>query len=159
MNDDVDDGVVKPHFYVEAVKDAAPSTSSSEPASSSSARASHPEWDRMDAMALLGGWTDPDDHRRYFLKSGDEVEARYALVRLLLDYSRPLSPSIREWLAALFVPSENRTGERMANRQIVNQSINNPTFTRPIEEKASERRSGFSLEFFASCASTKRPCF
>src|ERR1700693_1676013 len=29
----------------------------------------------------------------------------------------------------------------------INQSINNPTFTRRIEEKASERRSGFSLEF------------
>jgi Double zinc ribbon len=42
---------------------------------------------------------------------------------------------------------------------IINQSINKPTFTRRIEEKASERRSGFSLEFFASCASTKRPCF
>jgi probable HAF family extracellular repeat protein len=38
-------------------------------------------------------------------------------------------------------------------------SINNPTFTRRIEEKASERRSGFSVEFFASCAWTKRPCF
>ena len=41
----------------------------------------------------------------------------------------------------------------------INQSITNPTFTRRIEEKASERRSGFSLEFFASCAWTKRPCF
>ena len=41
----------------------------------------------------------------------------------------------------------------------INQSINNPTFTQRIEEKASERRSGFSLEFFASCAWTKRPCF
>jgi len=41
----------------------------------------------------------------------------------------------------------------------INQSINTPTFTRRIEEKASERRSGFSLEFFASCAWTKRPCF
>ena len=41
----------------------------------------------------------------------------------------------------------------------INQSINSPTFTRRIEEKASERRSGFSLEFFASCAWTKRPCF
>jgi hypothetical protein len=41
----------------------------------------------------------------------------------------------------------------------INQSINNPTFTRRIEEKASERRNGFSLEFFASCAWTKRPCF
>jgi len=42
---------------------------------------------------------------------------------------------------------------------IINQSITNPTFTRRNEEKASERRSGFSLEFFASCAWTKRPCF
>jgi hypothetical protein len=41
----------------------------------------------------------------------------------------------------------------------INQSIINPTFTRRIEEKASERRSGFSLECFASCAWTKRPCF
>ena len=41
----------------------------------------------------------------------------------------------------------------------INQSITKPTFTRRIEEKASERRSGFSLEFFASCAWTKRPCF
>jgi sugar lactone lactonase YvrE len=41
----------------------------------------------------------------------------------------------------------------------INQSITNPTFTRRIEEKASERRSGFSLECFASCAWTKRPCF
>ena len=44
-------------------------------------------------------------------------------------------------------------------KRYINQSINNPTFTRRIEEKASERRSGFSLEFFASCAWTKRPCF
>src|ERR1017187_610832 len=43
--------------------------------------------------------------------------------------------------------------------RVINQSINSPTFTRRIEEKASERRSGFSLEFFASCAWTKRPCF
>jgi len=42
---------------------------------------------------------------------------------------------------------------------VINQSINNPTFTRRIEEKASERRSGFSLEFFASSAWTKQPCF
>jgi hypothetical protein len=41
----------------------------------------------------------------------------------------------------------------------INQSITNPTFKRRIEEKASERRSGFSPEFFASCAWTKRPCF
>ena len=43
--------------------------------------------------------------------------------------------------------------------ETINQSINTPTFTQRIEEKASERRSGFSLEFFASCAWTKRPCF
>jgi hypothetical protein len=41
----------------------------------------------------------------------------------------------------------------------IDQSMNKPTFMRRIEEKASERRSGFSLEFFASCAWTKRPCF
>jgi integrase len=41
----------------------------------------------------------------------------------------------------------------------INRFINNPTFARRIEEKASERRSGFSLEFFSSCAWTKRPCF
>jgi hypothetical protein len=41
----------------------------------------------------------------------------------------------------------------------INQSINTPTSTRRIEERASERRSGFSLDFFASCAWTKGPCF
>jgi hypothetical protein len=134
MNDDADDGVMRPRFYVAAVKDAAASTLSSEPASRSSAQTSRPldrnamallggwtlpELDRMDAMALLGGWTDPDDQdRQHFFKSSDEVEARYALVRLLLDYSRPLSPNIREWLAALFMPSENRIEGRMADRRI-----------------------------------------
>jgi hypothetical protein len=37
----------------------------------------------------------------------------------------------------------------------INQSINIPTSTRRIEEMASERKSGFSLDFFASCAWTK----
>jgi hypothetical protein len=37
----------------------------------------------------------------------------------------------------------------------INQSINTPTSTRHIEERASERRSGFSLDFFASCAWTR----
>ena len=44
-------------------------------------------------------------------------------------------------------------------QDLINQSITNPTFTRRIEEKASERRSGFSPECFASCAWTKPPCF
>ena len=50
-------------------------------------------------------------------------------------------------------------GGTCVNTGCINQSITNPTFTRRIEEKASERRSGFSLECFASCAWTKRPCF
>jgi ATP-binding cassette, subfamily B, bacterial MsbA len=49
--------------------------------------------------------------------------------------------------------------DAVTEQTIINRSINNPTFTRRIEENASERRSGFSLEFFASCAWTKRPCF
>jgi serine phosphatase RsbU (regulator of sigma subunit) len=51
-----------------------------------------------------------------------------------------------------------RAGQNL-QAEIINQSINDATFTRRIEEKASERRNGFSLEFFASCAWTKRPCF
>jgi transposase len=58
----------------------------------------------------------------------------------------------------LFIPDLVRL-DSDAWAQAASQSINNPTFTRRIEEKASERRIGFSLEFFASCAWTKRPCF
>ena len=55
--------------------------------------------------------------------------------------------------------SEDYELRYFARKHTINQSITNPTFTRRIEEKASERRSGFSLECFASCAWTKRPCF
>jgi hypothetical protein len=49
------------------------------------------------------------------------------------------------------VPSLSRPCRALHGRKPIHQSINNPTFTRHIEEKASERRSGSSLEFFASC--------
>ena len=42
---------------------------------------------------------------------------------------------------------------------IINPAINKPTSTRRIEEKASERRSEFSLDCSVSCAWTKGPCF
>jgi transposase len=58
-----------------------------------------------------------------------------------------------------FVPTKTPEQQSCLTLHRINQSINNPTFTRRIEEKASERRSGFSLEFFASCAWTKRLCF
>jgi hypothetical protein len=69
-------------------------------------------------------------------------------------------PALRERIekAQNGAASEAAEGEAVTKAPI-NQSITNPTFTRRIEEKASERRSGFSLEFFASCAWTKRPCF
>ena len=41
----------------------------------------------------------------------------------------------------------------------INPAINKPTSTRRIEEKASERRSEFSLDCSVSCAWTKGPCF
>ena len=45
------------------------------------------------------------------------------------------------------------------NASAINPAINKPTSTRRIEEKASERRSEFSLDCSVSCAWTKGPCF
>ena len=77
--------------------------------------------------------------------------------------SRACAASLTKSCGSIIPTSRPRPLRRRARRpQIhlsINQSITNPTFTRRIEEKASERRSGFSLEFFASCAWTKRPCF
>jgi hypothetical protein len=88
----------------------------------------------------------------------DDVERAYkerrATPQAFIEAGNVESPP---WPPDLPRPSADR--HALDDDQYINQSINNPTFKRRIEEKASERRSGFSLEFFASCASTKRPWF
>src|ERR1700693_1880442 len=97
----------------------------------------------------------------FFVRWRDHDPSRIALSRDNGDFGR------RAWRdhvelpdSAAELPFDCRGGLLARRfRCSINQSINNPTFTRRIEEKASERRSGFSLEFFASCSWTKRPCF
>src|ERR1700687_5119461 len=85
------------------------------------------------------------DHLRY---PSDLTDDEWALVKPFIPPPKPGGGKRSTDMRAV-----------MNGVMYINQSISNPTFTRRIEEKASERRSGFSPEFFASCAWTKRPCF
>jgi len=86
------------------------------------------------------------------------VLAREEVVRLLKAVSdlRMRTLLITIYAAGLRVSEAVKLTARDID---INQSINTPTSTRRIEERASERRSEFSLDFFASCAWTKGPCF